>query len=71
MCLAQAGTVCSLPGALPVQKSALPDCEELNEVEQFCKNCETQLHSSELDVIQDTARSNFDLIHQRGLILLI
>ena len=32
---------------------ALPDCEELNEVEQFCKNCETELHSSEPDVIQD------------------
>ena len=32
---------------------ASPDCEELNEVEQFCKNCETQLHSSEPDVIQD------------------
>ena len=36
---------------------ASPDCEELNEVEQFCKNCETELHSSEPDVIQDTARS--------------
>ena len=32
---------------------ALPDCEELNGVEQFCKNCETELHSSEPDVIQD------------------
>ena len=53
MCLAQAGTVCSLPEALPVQKSASPDCEELNGVEQFCKNCETELHSSEPDVIQD------------------
>ena len=36
---------------------ALPDCEELNGVEQFCKNCETELHSSEPDVIQDTACS--------------
>ena len=32
---------------------ALPDCEELNGVEQFCKNCETELHSSERCVIQD------------------
>ena len=36
---------------------ASPDCEELNGVEQFCKKCETELHSSEPDVIQDTARS--------------
>ena len=46
---------------------ALPDCEELNGVEQFCKNCETELHSSEPDVIQDSACSIFDFIHQRGL----
>ena len=38
---------------------ALPDCEELNGVKQFCKNCETELHSSELDVIQDTACSTY------------
>ena len=36
---------------------ALPDCEELNGVEQFCKNCETKLHSSEPDVIQDMLSS--------------
>ena len=36
---------------------ALPDCEELNGVEQFCKNCETQLHSFEPDVIQDMLSS--------------
>ena len=36
---------------------ALPDCEELNGVKQFCKNCETELHSSERCVIQDTACS--------------
>ena len=48
---------------------ALPDCEELNGVEQFCKNCETELHSSEPDVIQDIARSIFGFIHQCGLIL--
>ena len=39
---------------------ALPDCEELNGVEQFCKNCETELHSSERCVIQDSARSKFE-----------
>ena len=44
------------PGAAD-SSLALPDCEELNGVKQFCKNCETELHSSELDVIQDTARS--------------
>ena len=33
----------------------------------FVKNYETKLHSSEPDVIQDTVRSIFDTIHQRGL----
>ena len=36
---------------------ALPDCEELNGVEPFCKNCETELHSSERCVIQDMPSS--------------
>ena len=38
---------------------ASPYCEELNGVEQFCKNCETKLHSSEPDVIQDMLASSF------------
>ena len=38
---------------------ALPDCEELNGVEQFCKNCETELHSSERCVIQDMPSLSF------------
>ena len=44
------------PGAADSQL-ALPDCEELNGVEQFCKNCETELHSSERCVIQDMLSS--------------
>ena len=37
----------------------------------FVKNYKTELHSSEPDVIQDTARSILDFIRQRGLTLLI
>ena len=44
------------PGAADSQL-ALPDCEELNGVEQFCKNCETELHSPERCVIQDMLSS--------------
>ena len=44
------------PGAAD-SSLASPDCEELNGVEQFCKNCETKLHSSEPDVIQDMLSS--------------
>ena len=41
------------PRGIARSEIRLPDCEELNGVKQFCKNCETELHSSERCVIQD------------------